>query len=1459
MIKKIFVCFLLLLSTDLFAQRPNSFSFDPNVFIEEFERYMRTGNPDIKNMAEEFSGHYNAGRFNSAQRLQIIKLCNQMLNANCQLNPDFEGYLKTINALVTNNYMSKFDGWHKNLSAALGKSKDDFQKFLAVSKNVFADNILFKVGGFTWVAKTSDVDLVIEKEPLFLFKKLDLFCFTPGDTFDIINTSGKFLPAKNLWIGKGGKADWSRVGIDSNKVFTILNNYQIDLTDGLVQADSAIFTHKELTPKPLIGKFTDKPMAQSQGDKSIYPQFESYFNAFTGVTYGKAKFMGGFGMRGALVQGKGTSTNKAELWFSFKNKPFLRVKSVEFFVRESKISVNKAEVTIFLDKDSIYHPQLQFTYFINEDKVSLYRDNKMGISSAPFVDYFHNLEFYVDEIKWDLNSPKMILDNIAGDRPAKFESINYFRDYLYERIGGMLDYNPLQRIKQYCENNKTKSFHIESYAKTFKSNKSDIKIQMIDLNDKGFVTYNPETEIVVIKQKLIDFVNAHHGRTDYDAISFNSTISGLPNAHISLINNDLVIQGVPVFNFSDSQNVKIIPKDQVVTVKKNRGMDFSGKLKAGMVDFYGNGFSFDYNSFKIRLNNIDSMKFLYFDDSARQIMHLKSVIQNIYGTLEIDYPYNKSSRRKYPGYPIFTSEVGSKVFYDYPTTQNGVYDRKRFYFDVDPFTLDSLSELNLYTLNLKGNFVSGGILPEFRHEIYMQPDKSLGFYIPNDSTYSYTLYGGKGTAKMGLSLSNRGLIGDGTLNYLASRTKSNEFVFLLDSMNSNSYMFENDRTSMFPTIIKSANVYNHWIPYQDTMFVTNKGEPIKVSYDRAKLSGTIILTPKFMKARGKFDIEDGELLADLYELLPSEILSEDAIFRQRNPKDTSQIAFQTDKVKAYVNLDNKIADFTYNNYPSLNNDFILNNYAGQFKQLRWNMIPRTLEFKGPSEKQQPGAASYLISKRPSQEQLKFNTTNVTLELGDYVMRCEGIPYITVADSRVLPDSGKAVIRENAEMDMLFNAVIKADTVNNYHTLDKVIIKINGRTDCRAAGNYYYYDKNKKQQVFYMEEIYVADKKHLEGKSLIPDSINFHVGPKLGFRGNVIFKSQEKNLEYKGFFKAEHERPYPRTDWFRAASPINPDSIYIQVGTPLTNLARQTLYNGFYVSNDSSHVYPAFFSRKRNTGDPELIKAEGVLTYNDKLDEFQLGSIDKIYNTTKRGNFMALSIPKKTVYAEGAFNLGFNTQGFNIKSGGYASFSLDDTTYGMRLCMVIDMLLPPQALKIMYDSIAENSAQASNQFYDKRVLKLALHELVDEKTEKKLSENIEDELYGKNIEQLQKAFFITDIVMAWSQPTRSFVSVGQIGLRSIDKYLVERKVGGKLEIVKKRSGDDFILYIEPIAGGWYYFKYTRGVMGVLSSDPLFNELIKTNIDKISKQKEDFKLRQAGISERNKFVRTMKGNN
>jgi hypothetical protein len=75
------------------------------------------------------------------------------------------------------------------------------------------------------------------------------------------------------------------------------------------------------------------------------------------------------------------------------------------------------------------------------------------------------------------------------------------------------------------------------------------------------------------------------------------------------------------------------------------------------------------------------------------------------------------------------------------------------------------------------------------------------------------------------------------------------------------------------------------------------------------------------------------------------------------------------------------------------------------------------------------------------------------------------------------------------------------------------------------------------------------------------------------------------------------------------------------------------------------------------------------------------------------------------------------------------------------------------------------------------------------------------------------------------------------------------------MTKRRSGDDFVLYIEsPQNGSWYFFKYQRNILYVVASDALFNQYIKDNIDKLSK--DEFKLRQANIADRNRYVKAMK---
>ena len=87
---------------------------------------------------------------------------------------------------------------------------------------------------------------------------------------------------------------------------------------------------------------------------------------------------------------------------------------------------------------------------------------------------------------------------------------------------------------------------------------------------------------------------------------------------------------------SDSQSVFIYPAEQQVQVKKNRDLSFSGTIEAGKFGIYGKTFEFNYDRFKIGLNNVDSVKIAVqsFESEAsgrNDVRLVKTVIERLKG------------------------------------------------------------------------------------------------------------------------------------------------------------------------------------------------------------------------------------------------------------------------------------------------------------------------------------------------------------------------------------------------------------------------------------------------------------------------------------------------------------------------------------------------------------------------------------------------------------------------------------------------------------------------------------------------------------------------------------------------------------------------------------------------------------------------------------------------------------
>jgi hypothetical protein len=79
-------------------------------------------------------------------------------------------------------------------------------------------------------------------------------------------------------------------------------------------------------------------------------------------------------------------------------------------------------------------------------------------------------------------------------------------------------------------------------------------------------------------------------------------------------------------------------------------------------------------------------------------------------------------------------------------------------------------------------------------------------------------------------------------------------------------------------------------------------------------------------------------------------------------------------------------------------------------------------------------------------------------------------------------------------------------------------------------------------------------------------------------------------------------------------------------------------------------------------------------------------------------------------------------------------------------------------------------------------------------------------------------------MKWNHETQSYRSEGKMGIGNIRGTQINKLVDGKLEIIKKRSGDIMNLLIKMDDTHWYMFSYSRGLMQVLSSNEAYNTII-----------------------------------
>ena len=1482
MFKKIIATtlFIIVSTTTIRAQKLTQFSTDSVKYYKELNEYFMDFSANKKD-AEEYMNNFEKVwkdiEFPSKYRQALYKTSNAMLQRKLKPYPYFIGYINALLSFVESKQKPEtFDNWQTCIEKIFAsKNLKSYGDYLEMSENIFLSNTFYKSPSYMYSTSNAGFKFEFDSIPKVIIPNTTLIGASPrGDSITIDNIQGVYYPTWKKFVGKGGKLNWARTGVGSD-VYADLIKVTLDCKTGGYTSDSATFTGKQYFDKSQKGRVSDKIITENK--EPTYPRFDSYSKRLVVKNiYPDVDYDGGFGMRGNKFVGSGSATNPAKIVFNRAGKRFLEIAARSFAMTKEQINAKPAAIKFFLEKDSMIHPGLSFVYQVANKTVTLLRTDD-GLEKSPYYNTYHKMDMYFEQLVWKIDEPKMEFGFLPNNQQGEafFESQDFFSKGRLESIKGQESISPVTRMNDYYESNgNIMQFTTVDFAKYIKFLAVDLRPIIFKMAIFGLINYEPETDMITIKPRLFDYIQNTKHKRDYDIITVHSVYPNKNNATMSLVNNsyDITVRGVENILLSDSQKVFMFPRRDELVIKKNRTFEFAGTVASGKFEFHGKDFVFDYDMFKVKMKTVDSCR-IYVVAKEPDVngnfpfKRVKSIIENINGELRIDAPKNHSGFGKATTFPQFQSFKESYVYYDKRTIFKGAYNRDKFYYKLDPFTMDSLDNFRNEGLVFEGEFSSAGIFPAFREPLSLQPDYSLGF-IRKTPPAGFQVYGGKAKFENEIRLSDKGLRADGDLNYLTSTTKSKDFIFFPDSMNALAESFD-IKEQVAPVEYAQAHAdtaYVHWMPYKDILQASDLASPFKTYNGKCTFHGKYSLTPKELRGNGIVDLKKADLQSVNILFKEHEFTSDTADFHLKAIEDVG-LSFASNNVNAKMDLNKRVGTFVSNGKGSTV-QFPKNQYIAFMDRFKWFMDDEEIQLGDDQTKIDRNTENALdlegpefISVHPKQDSLRFIAPAAKYNIRKYIVSCINVPFINVADARIFPNDGKVTIFKNAVMDTLKNSEILANTVTKYHTIKKVTANIYGRKNYLANGEYEYLDENNKSYLITFKTIKPDTAGQTISEGIIAEDAKFQFNDYFSFAGKVFLFASNQFLNYDGGTKIVHNCGKIGKAYLKFTGEINPKEILIPLPDKALDMNNQEVGSAIIYSPDTNMVYSSFVSQRGGKRDIDVIGASGFLGYDKEAKEYIITNKEKFTEHSLPGNYLSLSTENCKVYGEGKMSLGADLGQVKLNTFGIATHNTINDSAIFELSTTVDFFFDKGIMKKMVKEAEVFLNTLTPVDFNSTVFTKGIVELVGKEKGDKVISDLS--LYGsikRFPDEFEKTFYITNTQMKYDRASKSFISVGKIGLGAINKSELYRQVPGYIQVKKQKGADMINIYFEFDPRTWYFFSFQKGVMSIVSSNAEFNNDIKSQKGKDRKQdvKEGpaFQYNVCSPIKRDQFLRKMK---
>ncbi|WP_400192360.1 hypothetical protein [Hymenobacter sp. B81] len=1296
------------------------------------------------------------------------------------------------------------------------------------------------------------------KGPVMIIKDADLLLATGYDSVVIKKTSGTLVTGTNRFVGQGGTFDWT---INNNPVSAALTNYDFDVSKAEFKAEPVTLTYAAVLEAPIRGALAYKSVQKKGGGDTGYPRFVSLTNDARVKNIGdNLKYNGGFSLTGARMFSSALDGSLSRITVELDGKPRFRATSRNYLLGDTLISTNRAGITIFQGSDSLTHPGVKLKFSKLRKVLMLAREEGL-YKTTPYYDSYHQMELAAELLTWNLATPNIDFRTLTAKNQvtANFESKEFYTNTRYQQIKSINRMHPLQMVVGYYNNNGSpKTFMVQDVVEALQLSEANVRSAISGLARDGYVSINPLSGEVSLLPKALHYVNSSRGKKDYDHIAIKSLSPSGQNATLNLNNNVLLVRGVDKFAFSDdSVTVYVKPDSALVRIQKNRNIDFSGTVVASAFIFKGKEFKFDYNGFYIDMFKIDSI-IVKGKGSKGSVMRtrkeadfaLTNKSRHSTGRLYINAPNNKSGRKKLGAYPSFDATTGAYVFFNKPEVLGGAYDTT-VYFDIPPFKLDSLNNANRAAVGFKGTFVTGKIMPPFKTKLVLQEDGSLGFTyaVPKEG---FPLYGGKGRLYNQVKMSNRGIQGDGQLDYLAGTFKSDQFIFYKDSVvtvGKTAAIKEGPLNgTQYPKVALLPGYQMKWVVPADSMYLSTApgGEAMRFYDGTYQYKGLATLTPQGLYGDGRMESTQSVIRSPAFAFLPTEYRGGKGTVSIKS-SEQGKPALTANDVAFTYDIKRSFADFTREE--GMNKSSIelpYSQYRTSLSGGRWDFKKKTVQLRvAPG---QDSTRAYFYSTKAEQQGLRFRAATGMYDLNKYRLVASGVPHIASADAWIEPDSGKVYVLPNAEMRAFQNASITLDTLAKFHHLYKGEIKVLSRTAFMGNALYNYKTPTDSFAIkfsnFTLDSTALAGggkggkKRGLLGKgddeaTLSPATLakadvkateKFRIAPRIQFRGGVIMNSQRKGFAFDGQARLEFSKLASSADWFPVQDSIDPQLVKINLKEPKAEDGTG-LITGLYQSDGTGKPYPLFVAPKPNITDGNLFQVDGTLIYDPKKRVYSISRHDPLDPEVYEGNVLMVNDTTGQLSFRGKLNMINSSKDYTLAVSAVGRAQPDSSRFQLDAMMTFDLNFPDKAFEAMAEDMAKYSkglpealTGQPNELY--KLGEFAGSKAINEYANRK----------GGYV-PLQKvsAKFLHDIVLsqvplAWNEKHKAWYSTGKIGLVSIGKKDINALIDGYVEIKKESTGDVVELYLEADPETWYYFKYSENKLLAKAQHGEFDEIL-----------------------------------